>query len=262
MSRSGVDLQSHTDKSSRGLIGITESPPRIESPIGLLVLTDDPMLSEKLGSDLERLSLDPRWATTYEEALDLGKDNWDPEIVVVDLLIPRAERYTICSVVRAAFGVPVIAVGEEPDVPRAAKLGAVGYLTKPINPLSLSTSIRAVLHRETAFGEPIVAGDLSLDPETRTAYLDQHRLSLNGDEFALLARLAASPEISVSKSELLMAMRGAVTDQWLVDIHVMRLMAKLAEISICRITRTPSDDGFVLSIAASLPSKISRAQSR
>lgn len=262
MGRSGMDLQAQTDNTSRGPTEITVSPPKNEVPIGLLVLTDDPMLSAKLRRDLERLSLDPRWATTYEEALDLGKDNWDPEIVVVDLLIPRAERYTICRVVRTAFGVPVIAVGEEPDVPRAAKLGADGYLTKPINPLSLSTSIRAVLHRETAFGEPIVAGDLSLDPLTRTAYLDQHRLSLNGDEFVLLARLAASPEISVSKSELLKAMRGAVTDQWLVDIHVMRLMVKLVERSDCRITRTPSDDGFVLSVAASSPSKFSKPKRR
>jgi DNA-binding response OmpR family regulator len=262
MGRTGVDLQEQTDNPSRGPTGIIESPLTSETPIGLLVLTDDPMLSEKLGRELERLSLDPRWVATYEEALDLGKDDWDPEIVVVDLLIPRAERYTICSVVRSAFGVPVIAVGEEPDVPRAAKLGADGYLTKPISSLSLSTSIRAVLHRKAAFGGPIVAGDLKLDPDTRTAHVDQHRIALSGDEFALLARLAASPEISVSKSELLKVMRGAVTDQWLVDIHVMRLMVKLVERSVCRITRTPGDDGFVLSVAASSASKISKQLSR
>jgi DNA-binding response OmpR family regulator len=262
MGRSGVDLQAQTDNPSRGPTGITESPSKIEAPIGLLVLTDDPMLSERLGNDLDRLLLDPRWASTYEEALGLGKDDWDPEIVVVDLLIPRAERYTICSVVRSAFGVPVIAIGEEPVVPRAAKLGADGYLTKPISSLSLSASIRAVLHRETACGGPIVAGDIRLDPDARTAYIDQHHLALSADEFALLTRLAASPEISVSKSEMLQAMRGAVTDQWLVDIHVMRLMVKLADRSVCRITRTPSDDGFVFSVAASLPFKVSTPQHR
>jgi DNA-binding response OmpR family regulator len=262
MGRSGVDLQAQTDNPSRGPTGITESSPKIEAPIGLLVLTDDPMLSEKLGHDLERLSLLPRWASTYEEAPDLGKDDWDPEIVVVDLLIPRAERYTICSVVRSAFGVPVIAVGEEPDVPRAAKLGADGYLTKPISSLSLSTSIRAVLHRETASGGPIVAGDLRLDPDTRTAFVDQDRLALSSDEFALLARLAASPENSVSKSELLKAMRGAVTDQWLVDIHVMQLMVKLVDRSVCRITRAPSNDGFVLSVGATSTSRISKPHRR
>jgi DNA-binding response OmpR family regulator len=169
MGRTGLDLQAQTETASRGPTGITESPLTIEAPIGLLVLTDDPMLNEKFGRELERLSLDPRWAATYEEALDLGKDDWDPEIVVVDLLIPRAERYAICSVVRSAFGVPVIAVSEEPDVPRAAKLGADGYLTKPFSSLSLSTSIRAVLHRETTFGGPIIAGDLKLDQESRTA---------------------------------------------------------------------------------------------
>ncbi len=247
---SSNDIQTeHLVQSSRE----TPSTPSIsESVIQLLVLTDDQALSAKLESGLEQLSFDPRWASTYEEALDRLFDGWTPEIVVVDLLIPRAERYSICRVVKTHFGVPVIAVGEEPDTPRPAKLGADDYLGKPISPLSLSTCVRDVLQRELTYQGTLVADDLVLDPKTKSVLVAHKRVNVSREEFALLARLALSPDESVSRTELFRTIRGGATDldRWLVDIHLTRLMVKLAGISRCRISRAPNDQGFVLSTSA------------
>jgi DNA-binding response OmpR family regulator len=88
---------------------------------------------------------------------------------------------------------------------------------------------------------------------------------LSPEEFELLLQLATAPEISVSKLDLLKSIRGAVTelDQWLVEIHIMRLMVKLSRQSICRVERTPADDGFMLLTEAVMPrptvSKASRS---
>jgi DNA-binding response OmpR family regulator len=228
------------------------APSNRESVIHLLVLTDDQALSAKLGHDLEQLSFDPRWASTYEQALDQLFGDWTPEIVVVDLLIPRAERYSICRVVRTHFGVPVIAVGEEPDMPWPAKLGADEYLGKPISPLSLSTCVRDVLQRQIAYQGAIVAGDLTLNPLARSVVAGHQSIDVNDDEFALLGRLALSPDEIISRNELFRTIRGGATDldRWLVDIHLTRLMVKLAGISNCRISRAPHDQGFMLSTCA------------
>jgi len=248
MVRSVIDLQAHSKDFPNSDSGASEAPHHNHSEIGLLVLTNDPMLFRVLEDELHRLKFDTQWASTYEEAVNLSRDEWDPAVVVVDLLIPRAERYSICSIVRSALGVPVVAVGEQPDVPRAAKLGADGFLSKPFSPQTLAETVRAVLDRAATHANPVVARDLKLETEAKIAYAGKQRINLSHEEFELLLRLATAPQSSVSKMDLLKSIRGAVTelDKWLIEIHIMRLMIKLAGQSICRIDRTPADDGFIL----------------
>jgi DNA-binding response OmpR family regulator len=109
-----------------------------------------------------------------------------------------------------------------------------------------------VLHREAAYRDALVAGDLTLDPKARSVLGAHQSVNLSGDEFALLARLALSPNETVSRNELFRIIRGGATDhdRWLVDIHLTRLMVKLADVSKCRISRAPHDQGFMLSTCA------------
>jgi hypothetical protein len=70
--------------------------------IGLLIISDGPILSHSLTPGLHRLELEPRWATSYQKALDQKSGDW--QAVVLDLLVPRSEQYSICREARATFG--------------------------------------------------------------------------------------------------------------------------------------------------------------
>jgi len=143
-----VDSEAQSAGSPRSHSGLAKAPIQDGHQTCVLFLTDDPFLRGELDGRLEQLKLHPRWAATFEEALATTDGGWAPEVVVVDLLIPRTERYTICSELRAAFGVPVIVVGDQPSPSRATKLGADGFLNAPINPHSLTTIVRDILSSE------------------------------------------------------------------------------------------------------------------
>jgi DNA-binding response OmpR family regulator len=170
------------------------------------------------------------------------------QAVVLDLLVPLTERYSICRVVRATFGLPVIMVDERPDDALGATLGADFYLDKPITAESIWASLHAVTSRRRLDGGALPHGELVLFSDTNAAFVDGRLLDLTSDEFVLLERLACVEGDIVSRSELARSFcdHAGKLDPELVEVHVVRLMAKLATRSSRRVVRSANRDGYIL----------------
>jgi DNA-binding response OmpR family regulator len=212
----------------------------------LLIISDDPAMCLSLAPKLQRLGLDSQWVASYPEALD--QTPADLHAILLDLLVPRSERYSICREVKATFGLPVIVVDERPDDALGTTLEADFYFDKPVTAESIWASLHAVTARQQLTPEGRPQDELVMFSKASVAFVGGRQLSLSADEFAVLSRLASSEGRVISRSELAktLCFRAGSLDPAAVDIHVVRLMAKLATQSSRRIVRSAKDDGYVL----------------
>ncbi|MEO8195726.1 MAG: response regulator transcription factor [Thermoanaerobaculia bacterium] len=137
-----------------------------------------------------------------------------PALVVLDLNLPGGDGLTLLPDLRKRTAAPVLVLSvrsAEEDVVRALDLGADDYLTKPFSPRTLLARIRALLRRAgVERPEPLVAGDLALDLERRTARLGgAHPVHLTPLELRLLQLLVASSGETVTVERLLIHIWGS-----------------------------------------------------
>jgi DNA-binding response OmpR family regulator len=102
--------------------------------------------------------MDVRWASNYHDVLALAPGDW--HAVVVDLLVPRGERYAICREIRATFGLPVIFADDRPDALLGGNLGADLYLDKPLTAESIWVSLHGVKIRQQTSADAVHAAKL------------------------------------------------------------------------------------------------------
>ncbi len=210
---------------------LTASPPRI------LVVEDDPTVSEVVTRYLEREGFVVEVA--YDGAVGLERALADPpELVVLDLMIPSLDGFELCRRLRATAPVPVImltARGEEADRIVGLELGADDYVSKPFSPRELTARIKAVLRRAggsvaAAADEPAVlrAGSLEVDTVAHEARRDGELVSLTSREFDLLVHLMRHPRRAFRREQLLEQVWGfAYGDTSTVTVHVRRLREKV-----------------------------------
>jgi DNA-binding response OmpR family regulator len=161
-----------------------------------------------------------------------------PDVVVLDLMLPRLGGLEVCRRLRRdARDVPIVmltALGEEEDRVLGLELGADDYVTKPFSPRELVLRVASVLRRarelpaRDAEHAPVVDGDLTVDVPGRRAYRDGAALQLTTREFDLLAFLVRRPGQVFSRAELLERVWGwDFGDQSTVTVHVRRLREKV-----------------------------------
>ncbi|MEO7794113.1 MAG: response regulator transcription factor [Thermoanaerobaculia bacterium] len=175
-----------------------------------------------------------------------------PALVVLDLNLPGGDGLTLLPALRQRTAVPVLVLSvrsAEEDVVRALDLGADDYLTKPFSPRTLLARIRALLRRSgVERPEPLVAGDLALDLERRTARLGSAPpVHLTPLELRLLQLLVASSGETVAIERLLVHIwgtRGAGERQLLKQL-VHRLRQKIEpEPAVPRYVVTAAGEGY------------------
>ncbi len=201
----------------------------------ILVVDDDPTVSDVLRRYLERAGFDVAHAADGSQALDrFTRDR--PDLVVLDLMLPGIGGLEVCRRLRAAgTDVPVImltALGEEADRVLGLQLGADDYVAKPFSPRELVLRVRSVLRRanvrESDEPRTIVDGELVVDTGRRVAVLGGGELALTIREFDLLAYLMQHPARAFRRAELLAAVWGwDFGDQSTVTVHVRRLREKI-----------------------------------
>ncbi len=159
---------------------------------------------------------------------------WAPDLVVLDVMLPRLGGFDVLRRLRKTSAVPVLmlsARGEPVDRIVGLELGADDYLAKPFNPRELAARIRAVLRRgRSGTGESrLQVGDVTLDPGARVVLRGGSPLDLTGTEFALLEVLLRNAG-SVVRREVLfkevLGRRPVAFDRSL-DVHVANLRNKL-----------------------------------
>src|SRR5947209_17929254 len=130
------------------------------APARVLVVDDEKMVTEVVGRYLEREGFEVALAADGEEALRLAREQ-SPDLVILDLMLPKIDGLEVCRALRRDSQVPIImltAKGEELDRIVGLELGADDYVVKPFSPRELLARIKAVLRRGTARA-PLDAGD-------------------------------------------------------------------------------------------------------
>ena len=209
----------------------------------ILVVDDDIDLVDSVRSALEREGFAVDDAGDGETALTkIAGDS--PELVVLDLGLPKVRGLDVLRRVREDNPVPVIVLSgmsDEADRIVGLELGADDYVVKPFSPRELVARVRSVLRRTrgTQAAGRLEFGDLELDLTTREAWVRGDLVELRRREFDLLAFLCASPRQVFTRDQLLLYVwevepewQGAAT----VSEHVHRLRAKI-EIDPARPTR-------------------------
>jgi two-component system, OmpR family, response regulator ResD len=210
---------------------------RMEAMSGarVLVVDDEPMVRDVLARYLIREGFDVDTAGDGERALAAFAAN-PPQLVLLDLMLPRIDGLEVFRRIRETTSTPVImltARGEEADRIVGLEIGADDYVTKPFSPREVVARVRAVLRRAEAAPQSdaaeIVHGDLRIDRQKREVTHRGEPVRLTRKEFDLLTTLAASPGTAFSRSRLLeevwdFAWGGDVST---VTVHIRRLREKI-----------------------------------
>ena len=205
-----------------------------DRPASILVVEDEPQVAEVVGRYLERDGHRVRVVSDRESALRALGDE-QPDLVVLDLMIPEPDGYELCEHIRGGSDTPVIMLTArtgESDRLLGLELGADDYVTKPFSPRELAARVRTVLRRTRANVAPehaLSAGPFHLDAITREARVNGQEVELTALEFELLWHLARHPRRVFSRDELLTAVWGADYEggESTVTVHLRRLRAKV-----------------------------------
>lgn len=201
----------------------------------ILIVDDEPHIREVVSFALRKAGYRILEAADGKQALKLtGKEN--PDLVVLDIVLPDIEGTEICRRIRSASKVPILFLSsksDEIDRVLGLELGGDDYLTKPFSPRELVARVRAILRRaETAASatapEQLRHNLLQLDLERCRAVWDGRDVTLTVTEFNLLRALLGRPGKVYSRSELMDRAyeNGSVVSERTLDSHVRRVREK------------------------------------
>lgn len=200
----------------------------------VLLVDDDVRIGQALGLALDDEGFDVDAVHTGEQALERAGDP-DVDLVLLDLMLPGIDGFTVCRRLRDAGDLPIIMVtarSDSADVITGLEAGADDYVTKPLVAGELAARIRALLRRRRpvpAAPRRLVLGDVELRPDEGLALRAGEQVHLTRTEFRLLAELAAADGRIVTRDELLSRVWGYEYhgDTRLLDVHVRRLRRKV-----------------------------------
>ena len=215
---------------SLGVVSSTAARPRI------LFVEDEESISEPFSRALAREGFEPFVARTAADALKLAS-TVDPELVLLDLMLPDGDGRDVCRELRRQSDMPIImltARGTETDRIVGLELGADDYVVKPFSGPELIARIRAVLRRSRRDGDEmakLVLGDLELDVEARRAHRGDTELDLSRKEYDLLVVLADAAGRVLTRDHL---MARVWDENWFgptktLDVHIGTLRRKLGD---------------------------------
>ena len=201
----------------------------------ILVVDDEPVLRETLAEALDADGFRVVTAADGREALSRFREH-QPDLVVLDLMLPELSGIEVCRIIRAESGVPIVmltAKTSELDKVVGLELGADDYVTKPFSLRELSARIRALLRRTEQLAEapaPLVElGALTVDLAGHRLLRDGERVPLKPKVFELLAYLLRHPGQVLTREQLLEHVWGYdyAGETRTVDVHIHWLRAAI-----------------------------------
>jgi DNA-binding response OmpR family regulator len=200
----------------------------------VLVVDDEPFVRDVVVRYLRREGFETLEAGDGDTARALVETR-DPQLVLLDLMLPGTDGLALCRWIRAQGDLPVImltARGEPADRIVGLEVGADDYVSKPFSARELVMRVKAVLRRAQPPATPrerLVFDGLDLDPGSREALRDGEPVRLTVKEFDLLYFLASHPRQVFSRSQLMAGVWGyeAALDTGTLTVHMRRLRAKI-----------------------------------
>ena len=201
----------------------------------ILVVDDEPVLRETLAEALDADGFRVVTAADGREALSRFREH-QPDLVVLDLMLPELSGIEVCRIIRAESGVPIVmltAKTSELDKVVGLELGADDYVTKPFSLRELSARIRALLRRTEQLAEAparlVELGALTVDLAGHRLLRDGERVPLKPKVFELLAYLLRHPGQVLTREQLLEHVWGYdyAGETRTVDVHIHWLRAAI-----------------------------------
>lgn len=209
----------------------------------ILVVDDEASIRRILETRLSMIGYSVVTAADGEEAIIVFRKEL-PNLIVLDVMMPKLDGYGVCQEIRKESNVPIImltALGDVADRITGLELGADDYVIKPFSPKELEARIRAIFRRveKVSFtpGIPnsgiLKIGLIKIDTNRRQVYKNNERIRLTGMEFSLLELLVSRSGEAFSRAAILQEVWGYTperhVDTRVVDVHISRLRAKLEE---------------------------------
>ncbi len=209
----------------------------------ILVVDDEASIRRILETRLKMAGYNVVTAEDGEEAVELfNKTN--PDIVILDVMMPKMDGYGVTREIRRDSDVPIIiltALGDVSERITGLELGADDYVIKPFSPKELEARVKAVLRRTVSKDitiptgkttkNVITTGSIKIDTARRQVYRKNERIRLTGMEFSLLELLVNNSGTAYSRNEILQHVWAYPPDHRIdtrvVDVHISRLRSKL-----------------------------------
>jgi DNA-binding response OmpR family regulator len=202
----------------------------------ILLVEDETTLSETLRYNLEREGYTVAVASDGVQGLELARRE-RPDLVVLDVMLPRLDGFSVCRILRQENDVPIIMLtARQDEVDRIAglELGADDYISKPFSLGEFLARVRAIMRRtdrrpSVGSREILEARELRVDTGSRRAWRNGAELTLSQKEFDLLTCLIRNSGIALSRDLLLERVWGFdfLGDSRTVDVHIRWLREKI-----------------------------------
>jgi two-component system response regulator MprA len=217
----------------------------------VLVVEDDADIADVLRRSLRNEGYEVKTSADGVDALDVAA-GFVPDLVVLDLGLPRLDGIEVCRQLRLDGDVPILmltARAETDDRVSGLDSGADDYLVKPFERQELLARIRALLRRRPPRGTAsLTVGDLQLNPDTREVRRGEREIELTNREFELLEFLMRNERLVISRERLLDEVWGydpmAATNT--IDVFISNLRRKLEAGGEPRLLHTKRGAGYVL----------------
>ena len=203
----------------------------------ILVVDDEALLVKGIRFNLQNEGYEVITGSNGVEAVNAAMKD-QPDLIVLDVMMPEMDGLTACSKIREFSDVPIImltAKTDDMDKLIGFDHGADDYLTKPFNILELKARIRAMLRRsspvEKTHANELTIGPITLDLNARNAYVNGSVVELTAKEFDVIEFLMKNPNRVYSRENLLDTIWAYEyrSDIRTVDVHIRRLREKLEE---------------------------------
>jgi DNA-binding response OmpR family regulator len=200
----------------------------------ILVVDDEAPILEAVSYSLRKEGFKVAVAMNAEACMRLFREE-QPDLIILDVMLPSASGFQVCKKIRASHDTPIIlltARAEERDKVMGLELGADDYVTKPFSVRELLARVKAVLRRgadEGASPPMTQIGEIVIDEARHEVMIRGSKIDLSPKEFALLLFLARNPGIVFNRQTLLDRVWGAdaYVDERTIDVHIRWLRSKI-----------------------------------
>ncbi len=199
----------------------------------VLIVDDNSSIVVILSDYIKKESMLVQSASDGEEALRLF-DQWQPDIILLDVMMPKMDGFTVCKEIRKKSMIPIIMItarSEDFDKIMGLDIGADDYIVKPFSPKEIIARINAIFRRvdgTSGSKKSIRIHSLIIDESSFHVSIDETVINLTKKEFDVLVTLASHPNQVFTREHLLQKCWGYdyVGDDRTVDAHMKRLRAK------------------------------------
>jgi len=201
----------------------------------ILIADDEARLRRLVGDFLKKEGFSIIEAADGRQAIEVFTDNADIDLIILDVMMPGYDGWTVCREIRKLSQAPVImltARGEESDELFGFNLGADEYIAKPFSLKILAARVHSLLRRAGNNHMAVRSFDgLEIDEQGRYVYVDGKKIDMSPKEYELLVYLTENPGRALSREQILNAVWAYdyFGDARTVDTHVKKLRLKLGD---------------------------------